>query len=166
MEANEVIEMLALEPLPEEGGFYRQTYRAEGIIPDEALPTHEGDRCYSTLIFYLVTPKEFSGLHRVESDEIFHFYRGGPVEMIQIDADGALTRVVLGSRFEDGQQIQAVVPQGVWQGTRLIEGGKWALMGCTVAPGFEYTDFEVKSRAELIERFPRHREVIELYTHR
>lgn len=166
MEADELIEMLKLEPLPEEGGFFRETYRAKGVIPKEALPRHGGERGYSTLIFYLVTPEDFSGLHRVKSDEIFHFYRGDPVKMIQIDVAGVLREVVLGSSFEDGHQLQTVVPHRTWQGTRLIEGGKWALMGCTVAPGFEFEDFETKTRAELIEDFPQYREVIELYTHR
>lgn len=165
MEADELIALLRLKPLPEEGGFYRETYRAKGAIPKDALPMHGGERTYSTLIFYLVTPEEFSGLHRVKSDEIFHFYRGDPVNMIQIDATGALKEVVLGTSFEDGHQLQTVVPHGIWQGTRLIEGGNWALMGCTVAPGFEFEDFETKTRAELIQEFPQHREVIELYTH-
>lgn len=165
MEADELIALLRLKPLAEEGGFYRETYRAKGVIPKDALPMHGGKRAHSTLIFYLVTPEEFSGLHMVKSDEILNFYRGDPVKMIQIDDAGALKEVILGSSFEDGHQLQTVVPQGIWQGTKLVESGKWALMGCTVAPGFEFEDFETKSRAQLIDAFPEHRGVIELYTH-
>lgn len=164
MDADEVIAMLELKPLPEEGGFYREIYRARGIIPGGALPTHGGARVHSTSIYYLVTPEELSTLHRVRSDEIFHFYRGDPVEMVQIDASGALHEVVLGSRFEAGHQLQTLVPGGMWQGMKLCDGGSWALMGCTVAPGFEPADFETKTRAELVEQYPRHRHIIERYT--
>lgn len=164
MEASEVIERLGLKRLPAEGGFYREIYRSAGVIPDEALPVHDGARAYTTSIYYLITPEDFSTLHKVKSDEIFHFYRGDPVEMIQIDASGLLEGIVLGPRFEDGHQPQTLVPSGVWQGTRLVEGGKWALMGCTVAPGFERADFETKSRAELVRELPQHRDIIARYT--
>ena len=166
MDATDVIQMLGLEPLPDEGGYYKETYRSDGVIPEEVLPNLKGNRSYSTLIFYLVTPESFSSLHRVKSDEIFHFYSGDPVKMIQIDVKGNLKEIFLGSQFDQGQKLQTVVEKGIWQGTKLIEGGKWALMGCTVAPGFEFEDTEIKTRSELVAIFPDHRKMIEQYTHR
>jgi uncharacterized protein len=166
MTANDVIKKLDLKPLPEEGGYYKEIYRAEGTIPKESLPKHSGKRNYSTSIYYLITPEEFSGLHRVASDEIFHFYLGDPVKMIQIYPSGKLEEIVLGPELKKDQAPQVVVKNGVWQGTRLIEGGKWALMGCVVAPGFEFEDFETKSRSTLIKEFPQHKRIIALYTHR
>lgn len=164
--AEEVIAKLELIPLPEEGGFYRETYRDPGVIASEALPHHDGDRSYSTCIYYLITPEEFSGLHAVKSTEIFHFYAGDPVEMIQIDSHSELNRVVLGSDLSQNQNPQVVVPKEIWQGTRLIPGGKWALLGCTVAPGFEFSDFIGGDYESLSERFPMHQEWIRKYTHR
>jgi uncharacterized protein len=166
MTADDVIKKLDLKPLPEEGGYYKEIYRAEGTIPKESLPRHKGKRNYSTSIYYLITPEEFSGLHRVASDEIFHFYLGDPVKMIQIYPNGKLEEIILGSELQKNYMPQVVVENGVWQGTRLVDGGRWALMGCVVAPGFEFEDCEIKSRNELIKKYPQHRHLIELYTHR
>lgn len=164
MTANDIIQLLNLTPLPEEGGFYKETFRAKGLIPTASLPEHSGDRVYSTQIYYLVTPEEYSALHRVKgSDEFFHFYLGDPVEMIQIDEHGQLKQITLGQDIKEGQKLQALAPKNVWQGTRLIEGGQWALLGCTVAPGFEFEDFEVKSQLELTKLFPQHRKYIERF---
>src|SRR5690606_25816936 len=112
----------------------------------------------STAIYYLVIPESFSALHRVKSDEIFHFYGGDAVEMIQIDDHGKLERFEIGNDILGGQQPQVIVPSGVWQGVRLKQGGSWALMGTTVAPGFEFEDFEVGLRDQLIQNFPQHRD--------
>lgn len=164
MQASEIIEKLGLIPLPEEGGFYKETYRSSGLIPDNALPDHEGDRRFSTQIYYLVTPEEFSGLHRVKgSDEVFHFYLGDAVEMLQITECGKKKKVILGQNIPE-QSLQEAVPKGVWQGTKLLEGGQWALLGCSVSPGFEFADFEVKSRSEFLELFPHHEKDIYEYT--
>lgn len=164
MSAQDVIDRLSLIPLPEEGGYYRQTFRDEGVIPDSALDSHTGDRCYSTCIYYLVTPDEFSALHAVRSAEVFHFYAGDPVRMIQIRADGELTLTILGSSLARHQQPQFIVEPDVWQGTRLVDGGHWALLGCTVAPGFELTDFTLGKRDELTSAFPQHKELIGQFT--
>jgi len=166
MNAKEIIKKLNLEPLPEEGGYYKEVYRSKDFIPQESLPKHNGKRNYLTSIYYLITPEEFSGLHRVASDEIFHFYKGDPVKMLQISADGKLKEIILGSDLEKDHKIQALVPNGVWQGTKLIEGGKWALLGCNVAPGFEFEDFETGSREELINKFPQYKDSINTYTHK
>lgn len=165
MEINEIIDLLGLETLPEEGGFFRQTHKAKGIIPAEALPNHNGPRAYSTAIYYLVTPESFSALHLVAQNEMFHFYLGDPVEMIQIEPTGELTKHIIGNDLAAGQRPQVLAPADVWQGTRLVEGGKWALLGCTVSPGFEFDDFVLKSRAELTKLFPQHATAIAKYTH-
>lgn len=162
--AAEVIELLNLEPLPEEGGFFRETYRSKKTIPGNSTSDTPEDRACSTQIFYLVTPDEFSGLHRVKTaDEFFHFYLGDPVEMVQITDDGILNSTILGSDI-GSQFIQVNVPQGVWQGTRLVDGGDWALLGCTVSPGFEYNDFEILTRKNFLELFPQHSQSIIEYT--
>jgi predicted cupin superfamily sugar epimerase len=165
MSAQEIRELLKLEPLPGEGGYYRRTYEASGIIPARDLPKHEGPRVYSTAIYYLITPDSYSALHRVPQDELFHFYLGDPVEMIQLSPAGVLTELVIGPDLGKGQRPQVVAPGGSWQGTRLMGQGKWALMGCTVAPGFELADFEIKKRAELIRMFPRHETLIRRFTY-
>lgn len=157
-EAKDVIKLLNLKPLPEEGGYYRETYRdIAALLPAKSYGIHsESVRSISTGIYYLVIPESFSALHRVKSDEVFHFYSGNPVEMIQIDQNGQLQKYILGSDIFSGHSPQVVVPRGVWQGLRLIENGKWALMGTTVAPGFEFEDFEVGSRDAMIQQFPQH----------
>ncbi|MGZ3711663.1 MAG: cupin domain-containing protein [Bdellovibrionota bacterium] len=156
LQAAEIIKMLKLVPLAQEGGFFRRTYESSQPIDVEGM----GKRAAITAIYYLVTPEDYSALHRVKSDEIFHFCAGDPVEMIQITEDGALSLHKLGSDFLRGQNPQVVVERGVWQGLRLVRGGSWALMGCTVAPGFEYKDFELGERDALLAEFPEHREAI------
>jgi predicted cupin superfamily sugar epimerase len=154
--AQEIIEKLDLVPLPEEGGYYRETYRSEG----EKLPAKtfgidaESKRSISTAIYYLVSAESFSAIHRIKSDEVFHYYAGDPVEMIQFDDQGNLSRFILGNDILGGETPQVVVPKGVWQALRLVEGGQWALLGTTVAPGFEFEDFEVGTREKMTELFP------------
>lgn len=163
--AREIISKLDLKPLPEEGGYYRETYRSTSRIPGTVLGLDPSDsRIVSTAIYYVVIPESFSALHRVKSDEIFHFYSGDPIEMIQIDVAGNLSKHTLGSDIFAGQCPQVLVPKGAWQGLRLISGGQWSFMGTTVAPGFEFQDFEVGQREILINQFPQHRDEIIKYT--
>ncbi|MFH1652950.1 MAG: cupin domain-containing protein [Pseudomonadota bacterium] len=164
MKAADLIELLGLTPLPEEGGFYKETYRASGEIPQSELKGHEGSRNYSTAIYYLITPTEFSALHKLPQDEVFHFYLGDPVEMIQIDENGKLKTIIMGQDIKNSQQLQVIAPGNAWQGTRLVEGGSWALLGTTVAPGFDFKDFQVSSRRELIEKYPTHEKKIVEFT--
>ena len=166
MDAQGIISLLQLEPLPEEGGFYRETFRDSGQIPRRDLPNHPGDRAFSTCIYYLITSEAFSGLHAVRSTEVFHFYAGDAVRMIQIDAAGRLVEVQIGSDLPSGQRPQVVVPAGTWQGSKVAPGGSWALLGCQVSPGFELDDFRGGRRQELIARFPQHTDLIREYTHR
>ena len=149
--------MLGLEPHPEEGGFFRETYRAAGEVPAGSLgEAYQGPRRFSTAIYYLLTPETRSELHLLPTDEVFHFYVGDPIEQLRLRPDGTAEVVVLGGDLAAGHVPQSVVPGGVWQGAHLAEGGAWALMGCTVAPGFEYADYTPGDREVLAEAHPEH----------
>jgi predicted cupin superfamily sugar epimerase len=153
--AQQIIDRLGMEPHPEEGGYFVETYRCEESIPRKALPDrYHGKRPFGTAIFYLLTPETFSQLHRLESDEIFHFYLGDPVTMLQLRPDGSSEVLTLGQDILNEEQLQVVVPRGTWQGSFLNEGGEYALLGCTVAPGFDYADYEAGSRGDLLKEYP------------
>lgn len=163
--ADDLIRLLGLQPHPKEGGFFRETYRAAESIPAEALPArYRSARSHATCIYYLLTPGTFSALHLLQSDEIFHFYLGDPVRMLQLGPDGSGRTIVLGPDLFAGQQVQVVVPRGVWQGSVLEPGGAFALLGCTVAPGFEYVDYEHGRREELRRAYPQFADWIERLT--
>lgn len=151
-----IIEHLGLKAHPLEGGFFLETYRS-------ADSSCRPDRSASTAIYYLLTPDTFSEMHRVATDEVFHFYAGGPVTMLQL-APGQCRRITLGPDVLAGQQPQVVVPRGVWQGSFLNPGGEYALLGATVAPGFDYADYESGQRDLLIAQFPDHAELIRRLT--
>lgn len=170
MTADEVKRVLGLEAHPREGGWFAETYRSRALLPasvfaNSADPVrYEGPRRLSSAIYYLLEAGTFSEMHRLASDEIFHHYAGSAVEMLQLWPSGRVERVVIGTELAAGQRPQVVVRKGVWQGARLLPGadgpGSWALLGCTVSPGFEYADYETGTRAELAERFPEAREMI------
>jgi predicted cupin superfamily sugar epimerase len=163
--AQQIIEQLKLLPLTIEGGYFRETYRAPLRIPGSALPhQYTGDRNVSTAIYYLLTPETFSAIHIVRSDEAFHFYAGDPVEMLQCWPDGTSRVVIISNDLAAGHEPQLVVPAGIWQGCRLARGGRWALMGCTVAPGFDYADFELADSSELAGKHPEHTAMITALT--
>ena len=160
--ADQLIRHLGLQPHPKEGGYFHETYRAADSYAD---PTrYVGPRCASTAIYYLLTPNTFSALHRQQTDEVFHFYLGSPVRMLQLDPDGQGRSIVLGPDVLNGQQLQFVVPRGVWQGSLLEPGGDFALLGCTVAPGFEYVDYESGDRQTLMRQYPTFAELIHKLT--
>jgi hypothetical protein len=159
MTAAEIKKLLRLEPHPIEGGWFRQTYASM-----EALETPGGIRHVSTAIYYLLEEGSFSEMHTLSSDEVFHFYLGSPVEMLQLLPGGSSAVFTLGPDVQAGQRLQLVVPAGVWQGTRLVEGGKWALLGCTVAPGFDYADYRNASYKELKATWPAEAEKIKALT--
>ena len=159
--AREVIELLQLQPHPVEGGFFRETYRSQATLPASALPDHPGARSVSTAIYYLLTPETVSALHTLPGDEVFHFYLGDPVQMLQLWPDGSTKKLLLGTDLRAGQLVQTVVPAGVWQGSILLEGGQFALLGATMAPGFDYADYVTGQREELSVKYPQVRELIE-----
>jgi predicted cupin superfamily sugar epimerase len=156
MTAEDIKKLLRLEPHPREGGWFTQTYAANEKIPKEIFfdGRYAGSRRSSTAIYYLLEPNSFSEMHRLRSDEIFHFYAGDAVEMLQLIPGGIGRTVVIGNDLLLGQQPQVLVERGVWQGSRLVQGGRWALLGCTVAPGFEYEDYDSASRSELAAEWP------------
>jgi predicted cupin superfamily sugar epimerase len=149
MTAGEIKAHLRLEPHPVEGGFFRRTYTSSLTVDLD-----KGQRAMGTAIYYLLEPGTFSEMHVLSSDELFHFYLGDPVEMLQLWPDGSSRIVVLGPDLAAGQQVKHLVPAGVWQGTRLIGDGKVALLGCSVVPGFDYADYENASYEELAARWP------------
>jgi len=156
-DAREIIAALGLKPHPIEGGFFRETYRSAGVIPAGSLPagyaTGTG-RSMGTAIYYLLTADTFSELHRLPTEEVFHLYLGGPVRMLQLAFGGGAREVILGPDLAAGERPQVVVPAGVWQGSRLEPGVEFALMGATMAPGFDYADYEQGHRGRLIELYP------------
>jgi predicted cupin superfamily sugar epimerase len=154
--AQQLIDLLDLKPLPREGGWYRETYRADLVLPAAVLPpVYRAERAASTAMYYLLTPDTCSALHRLSGDEVFHFYHGDPVEMLQLDPQsGQGCIITLGVDLLAGQRPQVVVPGGVWQGSRLRPGGLIALMGTTMAPGFDFADYEHGDAARLTAAFP------------
>jgi predicted cupin superfamily sugar epimerase len=154
--ATEVIQKLALAPHPREGGWFIQTYAAaERLAPEWfADGRYNGERAASTAIYYLLEPDTFSEMHRLQSDEVFHFYAGDPVEMLQLTPDGRGRQVLLGNDLASEARPQVLAPRGVWQGSRLVPGGRWALLGCTVSPGFAYEDYESGRRDALTAGWP------------
>ena len=165
MTADEIKRKLGLEPHPIEGGYFLQTWKSEEQIPQAALPAcYSGARAAGTAIYYLLDPSTFSEMHRLISDEVFHFYLGDPVEMLQLWPDGSSRVVVLGNDLAAGMLPQFIAPKGVWQGTRLVPGGKVALLGCTVSPGFDYADYETGKRENLLREYPASASLIEALT--
>ncbi len=159
--AKQIIKFFGMKPLTDEGGYYVETYRALEKIAPAALPVrYTSERNFATAILYLLTPDTFSSLHRLAGDEIYHFYLGSPVTILQLHPDGSSEVITLGQDILNGQCVQTVVPQSTWQGCFLSEGGGFALMGCTVTPGFEFNDFEPGRREELLEQYPDRRDLI------
>jgi hypothetical protein len=149
MTADEIKSLLQLAPHPAEGGFFRETWRTR-----ERVDLPRGPRSFGTAIHYLLEPGNFSEMHMLASDEVFHFYLGDPVEMLQLFPDGSSAVFTLGQDLAAGQHVQLVVPAGVWQGTRLVGNGKIALLGCTVTPGFDFADYRSATYAELAAKWP------------
>ncbi len=174
LDVEKLIDLYRLQRLPVEGGLYRQTYRSQEEIPSSALPGRyrEQDeenispKPFSTAILYLLSSQlaggadSFSALHRLPTDEIYHFYLGDPLEMTLLYPDGSSRQVMLGQDVFSGQQVQFVAPRGVWQGARLVAGGRFALVGTTMAPGYTNADYEPGDRELLLSQYPQEGERI------
>ncbi len=158
-EAQHWIDRLNLQPHPE-GGFFRETYRAALSLPQSALPGHTGARAASTAIYFLLAGDQFSAFHRIRSDELWHFYAGSGLIVHVIQPGGGYRQLLLGSNGNQGEQFQAVVPAGCWFGSSLRQPETYALVGCTVAPGFDFADFEMAKREALAAQYPQHRSII------
>lgn len=153
MTAQEVIDALGLEPLEGEGGLYRQTYQSG-----------EQPRAMATAIYYMLTPETFSHLHRLDADEMYHFYLGDAVELCELKPDGTSSVTELGQDLARGQCVQHLVKAGSWQGSRLKAGGAWALLGTTMSPGYQQEGYEHGDRALLTSQYPTHAALIEALT--
>ena len=165
MNAQHWIERLDLQPHPE-GGYYRETYRAPFMLPQSVLPGYRGDRAASTAIYFLLEENQFSAFHRIRSDEMWHFYAGSALIVHVITPASEYREFLLGSNTERREEFQAVVPAGCWFGSSLRDTSddSYALVGCTVSPGFDFADFEMARRTELLAHYPQHRAIIERLT--
>ena len=162
-----LIEHFGLKELPVEGGIFYQTHLADEWIPAAALPDrYTEDKPLGTAIVYLLTAdaNSFSAMHKLPTDEIYHFYLGDPVEMLNLFPDGRSQRIILGQDLQNGQRIQYTVPRDVWQGSHLLPGGEWALLGTTMALGFTDGDYQGATRQELIAAFPQWTDLITTLT--
>lgn len=156
---SEWIDRLGLSPHPE-GGYYYERYRSRDVIP-----TDRGERSVCTAIYFLLEAGQFSALHRIKSDEIWHFYAGSSLLVSGILPDGSIKGWQIGLDIAAGEEPQCVVPAGTWFGAEVVDPTGWSLVGCTVAPGFDFADFELADRADLVRQFPQHEDLIIKLTH-
>lgn len=155
MDIQDIISRLGLSPLTGEGGMFRRTYLSGQIIAKEALSTpYPEDKPAGSAIMYMVTPKSYSRLHRLPTDEVYHFYLGSPVQLLLIPPLGEPFTVTLGQDIMNGMQVQYTVPAGFWQGSRLVDGGDWALLGTTMAPAYSDSDYEDAPAEKLMAKYP------------
>jgi predicted cupin superfamily sugar epimerase len=160
----QLIKTFDLMPHPE-GGYFKETYRASESAKQTALPKRfKGERSFSTAIYYLLPEGAKSRLHRIASDEIWHFYLGGPLVVVEILSDGSSKKTTLGQDISKGQSVQYVVRAGNWFGAFPQEGTEYSFVGCTVAPGFDFSDFEMGDRSLLMAQYPNARKEIEQLT--
>ena len=153
--AQEIIEGLHLAPLDREGGMFRSTYRTKENVNGQTM---------GSAIYFFLTKHAFSHMHRLPKDEVYHFYLGDPVDLLELLPDGTARTVTIGADIQNGQQPQVVVRAGSWQGSRVADGGEYALMGTTMSPGFEPNDYEHADAQELIRQYPAAAEWIERLT--
>ncbi|MCX6269978.1 MAG: cupin domain-containing protein [Bacteroidetes bacterium] len=161
LQVEDLIRELGLQPHPE-GGYYKETYRCKEQIDQPQLPARfNGVRNFSTAIYYLLVDSDYSSFHRILSDEIWHHYLGSPLVLFQIDNEGNLQESILGNDIRAGQLPQLVIPQGNWFAAKVLNNKGFSLAGCTVSPGFDFSDFELGNKIDLMEIFPLHAVIIE-----
>src|SRR5687768_2706913 len=159
MTARHYIKYLQLLPHPE-GGYYKESYRPSGILSASCLPSFGGNRSFSTAIYFLLEQGDFSAFHRIKSDECWHFYEGGTLLIHVLQQNGEYICKRLGKNLEDGETLQFVVPAGAWFASEPAIGTSFTLVGCTVAPGFDFEDFEMAKKENLVQEFPEHTSLI------
>ena len=160
MDAQYYITHLHLQPHPE-GGYFRETYRSDERIPASAISTgFSGFRSISTAIYYLLERGDFSAFHRIKSDECWHFYAGQTLLIHMIKEDAGYSCVQIGDDIDAGETFQFTVPAGAWFAVEPASYCQFALAGCTVAPGFDFLDFEMADRQTMFDAFPEHRDII------
>ncbi len=160
----EIIKHLDLLPHPE-GGYYKETYRSVGNINADSLAgNYKGKRSYSTSIYFLLTSTEFSAFHKIKQDEIWHFHEGSPIRLHTISEEGNHQEYCIGTNFLEDQKPQLIVPGNHWFAASVIETNSYALVSCTVSPGFDFSDFVLPSREYLVSKYPQHKQLIHQYT--
>ncbi len=165
MTAQDIIQKFNLLEHPE-GGYYIETYRSEGIINNENLSDHfDGDRNYCTAIYFLLTSDKFSAFHKINQDEMWHFYSGSAIKLHMIAPDGTYSNVIIGNNLLSNEVPQFVVPAQYWFAVEVMDENSFAFTGCTVAPGFDFRDFVLPKKEALIALFPQHSDVITRLTH-
>jgi predicted cupin superfamily sugar epimerase len=160
LNAAQLIQQYNLQPHPE-GGWYKETYKSHEHIPASALPKRFGsNRAFSTAIYFLLEQGNFSAFHRIKSDECWHFYAGDPLRVYVLQPNGHLDIIDLGNDIFQGQQFQYIVPANCWFASRPLPGSSFCFVGCTVAPGFDFADFEMADAASLIVKYPQYQNII------
>lgn len=160
MNAEQLVKQFNLLPHPE-GGYYKETYRSAETIAATALPERfTGNRNFSTAIYFLLEKGNFSAFHKIKSDECWHFYAGDLLHIHIIHLDGTLETTRLGNNIDNGENFQYVVPAGCWFASEVATGSAFSFVGCTVAPGFDFTDFEMAATDELVRLYPTHEAII------
>jgi len=164
MTVDYIVKKLEMLPHPE-GGYYKETYRSAEKVSADALPERfSGDRNFATAIYFLIEKNNFSALHKIKSDETWHFYYGDALEVIELDDLGNLKSTLVGNNLMNGEVFQYTVKANVCFGSRVRAGGNFSLVGCTVSPGFDFADFEMAERNDLVTRFKEHKKEIEEMT--
>lgn len=163
--SQEIIKQLNLQEHPE-GGYFKETYRSTEVISNSELgEEYNGDRNHSTCIYFMLTSEKFSAFHKINQDEMWHYYKGAPLKLHIISQEGEYSFVMIGNDFEKNEVPQYVVKGGDWFAAEVLEKDSYTLVGCTVAPGFDFADFVLPKREKLIELFPQHEDVICKLTH-
>ncbi|MFA6979359.1 MAG: cupin domain-containing protein [Ignavibacteriaceae bacterium] len=148
-----------------EGGYYKEIYRSEEVIALEALPDrYSGERNVSTSIYFMLDKEQVSHFHKLQSDEIWHFYYGGSLTIYMINESGNYSVQKLGRNLDEGEALQFVIPKCTWFAAEVNDKKSFSLIGCTVAPGFDFADFELSKREELVKQFPQYKSLIERLT--
>ncbi len=154
------IKKLNLNKHPE-GGYFGEIYRSTETVTKSALPKrYSGERSFLTSIYFLITSKDTSNFHRLKSDEIWHFYLGDPLSVHILHKKTGYSRVTLGKDPEQGQVFQAIIKKGYWFGATVDKPDSYSLVGCTVAPGFDFDDFELARREDLLNEFAEYKEIV------
>ncbi|MDP2038984.1 MAG: cupin domain-containing protein [Ignavibacteria bacterium] len=162
--AKVIAERLSLQPHPE-GGYFKEVYRAEDKIEMVALPKRfSGDRNVCTSIYFILAGNDKSHFHKIKSDEIWHFYSGSVLFLHQIDINGNYSRIKIGNDIVAGETPQAIIPHGNWFAAEVEDKNSFALVGCTVSPGFDFADFELAKQKDLCGKFPQHSDLIKRFT--
>lgn len=160
----ELINNLNLQPHPE-GGYFKEVYRSQEFISENELgDLYRGNRNYCTSIYFLITSDQFSSFHRIKQDEIWHFYDGSPLKLHVITPEGEHSEHLIGRDIANGEVPQFVVSGGCWFGAEVIEPNSFSFIGCTVSPGFDFTDFELGNKRQLATLFPKHKNLVERLT--